>query len=272
MNIKYYWINIDKSIYRKAFMEQQFNYFNIDNQRISAITPEKLNEVIDDKPPYFCGNNCCAYNNFNDCKFEYSCSASHLEAIKEGFKSGADYFIVCEDDIYFPFKLDFKGLIETLPKDFEIFQMMVLDEEANHKLYNDLYKNNVSFIEFNPTQRLFSTGMYLITRDGAKKLLQSFMNDKTNKYNFSNKNIIKQADFLIYMSAKTYTSTFPFCVPNSKFISEIHPHHYHIHMASINKIKENINNNQLLNRFIVDYYPFEDFDKLFLNNTSRSCS
>ena len=265
MNIKYYWINVDTSIHRKVFMELQFKYFNIDNQRISAITPEKLNTYIEDKPPYFCGNSCCYYNNCNDCKFEYSCSTSHLEAINEGYKSGAEYFIVCEDDIYFPFKLDFNKIIKQLPANLEILQMMVLDHDANHILYNDFYKNNINFVEYNPTKRYFSTGMYLITRKGAEKILKIFIDTNTNKYNLSNYNVIKQADFLIYMSVNTYTSTFPFCIPNTKFISEIHPNHYYLHIISIKKIKENIENDKLNNGFIIDYYNFEDFDKIFMS-------
>jgi len=250
-------------------MEQQFKYFNIDNQRIRAITPEILPIIINDKPPYFCGNNCCLYNNCNDCKFEYACSASHLQAIKEGYNSGADYFIVCEDDIYFPFKIDFDNLIKELPTDLDIFQMMVLDDEANQTLYNDFYKKKINFIEFNPAKRLFSTGMYLITHKGAEKILKLFTDTTTNKYDFSDKKICKQADFLIYMSVKTYTSTFPFSIPNSKFISEIHPHHYHLHMLSINRIKENILNDNLNNKFIIDYYNFDDFDKIFMSVLSK---
>ena len=109
--MKYYWINIDSSVYRKIFMELQFNLSNINNQRISAITPELLSQVLEDKPPYKCGNSVCNYNDFRDCPFEFSCICSHLTAIKEGYNSGEDYFIVCEDDIYFPFKINYDDLL-----------------------------------------------------------------------------------------------------------------------------------------------------------------
>jgi len=264
MNIKYYWINIDKSIHRKIYMEEQFKYFNINNQRITAITPENLIDVQEDKPPYFCGNNgSCGHNNHNDCKFEYSCSCSHLNAIKEGYKSGDNYFIVCEDDIYFPFKIDFEKIIKNLPDNWEIFQLMILDEGANDKLYNDYYKKNINFIDFNPMKCLYSTGMYLINRNGAKKILDLFINKETNKYNFKNA-IIKQADFLLYMNVKTYTTTFPFCHPNPIFISEIHPNHYYNHLKAINKIMSIINDNKLSNIFINDYYSFDDFSKIYV--------
>jgi GR25 family glycosyltransferase involved in LPS biosynthesis len=258
MNIKFFWINIDKSVGRRKFMEKQFEFTQTPNLRISAITPEKLPEVLEDKPPFFCGNSCCLNNNCNDCKFEYSCICSHLDAIKEGYKSGDDYFIVCEDDIYFPFKIDFNKMISILPNEIDIIQMMVLDCEGNDYLY-DLYKNkNALFTVFNPSKRLFSTGMYLISRKGAEKLLNICINKETNKYDLANVNCIKQADFLLYMNVNTYTSTFPFCFPTLQFISEIHHHHYFIHKCSIDKIKSIIIDNQLTHPFISEYYPFDD--------------
>lgn len=248
MNIKYFWINIDKSTQRSFFMEEQFKMNNIPNQRVSAITPETLSEYIEDKPPYYCGNSICDYNDHKECPLEYSCTTSHLNAIKEGYKSGDDYFVVCEDDIFFPFKIDYDKIIETLPDDFDIFQMMVLDQEGNQYIYNDcLKKNGDIFIKFDHEKRLFSTGMYLISRKGAEKILDIFTNKSSLKFDFTNINSIKQADFILYMYVNTYTSTFPLCFPTLFFISEIHPYHYYFHKNAIetiiNNINDNINNN-----------------------------
>ncbi len=260
MNIKYFWINIDKSLDRRLFMEEQFKQKEIDNQRISAVTPEKLEWILEDKPPYYCGNECCLHNKCNDCKYEYSCTCSHLEAIKEGYKSGADYFVVCEDDIYFPFKIDWNKMIGVLPKDFDIVQLMVLDVDGNKTLYDDYYKTKQAlFISFDPSKRLFSTGMYLISRNGAKQLLNLCINKKTLKYDFREINVVRQADFFLYINVKTFTSTFPFCYPTLLFISEIHPHHYMLHKYSIDKILSIIDDNQLMHPFVIDYYPFHNF-------------
>jgi hypothetical protein len=46
MNIKFFWINIDGSDKRKEFMEKQFKKLNIDNIRVSAITPKDFPEVL----------------------------------------------------------------------------------------------------------------------------------------------------------------------------------------------------------------------------------
>jgi GR25 family glycosyltransferase involved in LPS biosynthesis len=270
--MKYYWININSSVYRKIFMEIQFNISNTDNFRISAITPELLPEILEDKPPYKCGNVVCSYNNFRDCPFEFSCICSHLSAIKEGYNSGDDYFIVCEDDIYFPFKINYDELIKNLPHDCHILQMMVLDTDAYDNIYKNNYKNNNEiFIKFNPQMKLFSTGMYLISRKGAEILLNLTYNPN-GKFDLSKINIIRQADFLLYLSVNTYTTTIPYCLPYVKFLSEIHPHHYHIHQLSINKINEvhnDLNENDFNKIFINEKLSFNDFDNLYINLISR---
>ena len=121
MNLKYYWINIESSIKRREFMENQFFKLSYNNKRIDAITPDNFLEILEDKPPYFCGNDCCLLNDCNDCKFEYACICSHLKAIQEGYNNGDEYFIICEDDILIPYNIDFENLIKNLPKDFDIF-------------------------------------------------------------------------------------------------------------------------------------------------------
>lgn len=251
MNIKYYWINIDKCNERRLYMEEQFKEKQINNLRINASTPESLINDINDNPPYFCGNPYCLYNNCNDCKFEYSCIASHLRAIKKGYEELTDenYFIVCEDDIFIPFKPNFNLIIENLPKDFDIFQMMVLDKDASEKLYNNHYKKQEYYVKHDVTKSYWSTGMYLISKNGAKKLIDFFYDNNTNKFHINKGNSVKQADVLLYVFCNTYTSTIPLCVPNLNFISEIHPHHMILHRNSIIKMCEIANEG-------LQIYPF----------------
>ena len=259
MNLKFYWINIESSIKRKEFMENQFIKLSYDNKRINAITPDNFDDILEDKPPYYCGNQCCLHNNCNDCKFEYACICSHLKAIKEGFDNGDDFFIVCEDDILFPFTIDFQKLINNLPKDFDIFQMMVLDEDANDFLYNCFINNDIC-VKFNHKYCFYSTGMYLITRNGASKILDKMINKNSLKFDLRNINTFKQADFILYLNANTYTSTFPLCIPNINLLSEIHPQHFYIHKKAIIKILDIMNNS--------NKYPF--ITNLVINNDKKN--
>lgn len=261
MKLKYYWINIDNAIERSNFMKLQFKIHNIENERIPAITPETLATVLEDKPPYFCGYPECLDNKCADCIIEYSTLCSHFQAIKAGYNSGADYFIICEDDIYFPFKLNFDLMIKNLPQNFDIIQMMVIS--AGHtEFFNDkYYANNILFLNYNPITP--SAGFYLITHKGAEKLLNLYTNKITNKYDFNNCNFLKLADVLIFQSATTYVSTLPFCFPNINFKSQIHQHHYENHKLAYDMIRTKIKEDKMKHPFIIDYYPFEDFEKLF---------
>ena len=262
MNLTYYWINIEKTIDRKQFMEKQFKLRNINNIRINAISPDLLNNVLDDKPPYFCGYPECKDNNCVDCPIEYSVLCSHLEAIKEGYKSGDEYFIVCEDDIYFPFEIDFKKMIEYFNStEIEIIQMMVISANHTDIFYKNFYEKNILFINHIPITP--SAAFYLISRKGAEKLLNTYINKETGKFNFLNCKYLKLADVLIYQSTNSCVSTFPLCVPNIKFKSQIHPHHYEAHKNAYEKIMDIINNTNKKNPFITKYYPWEDFEKLF---------
>jgi GR25 family glycosyltransferase involved in LPS biosynthesis len=264
MNIKYYWINIDKSVERREFMEKQFNFLNIDNQRISAITPTNLSNFIEDKEPYLCGYCECIENNGKNCKYEYSTLCSHLNAIKEGYNSNADYFIVCEDDIYLNIKLNFENIIKTLPYDFDIFQMVVITKFHAELLYKNFYKNMISYINHVPITP--SAAFYLITHNGAKRILDLYTNKTTGKFDFQNSSFIKIADVLIYLSVNTYVSTIPLCIPNINFKSQIHEEHSDFHKQAQEKILEVLSNIDIdKNPFIIHYYSIEDFDRLQCN-------
>ena len=262
MNLTYYWINIDNAINRKNFMEEQFKLRNLNNVRISAITPNKLDEILEDKPPFFCGYPECKDNKCCDCPIEYSVLCSHLEAIKEGYKSGEEYFIVCEDDIYMPFNIDFKKMLNYLPTEVEIIQMMVISANHTEHFYNNFYKKNIMFINHIPITP--SAAFYLMSRKGAEKLLNTFINKATGKYDFINYKHLKLADVLVFHNCNTAVSTYPLCIPNINFKSQIHQHHYELHKNAYEKIMEKINNKtDMKNPFIKDYYPWEDFEKLF---------
>ena len=254
MNIKFFWINIDGSNERKEFMEKQFKKLNIDNIRISAIIPKDFPEVLEEQEPYFCGNPECLETNKKNCKFEYGCVSSHIKALREALRTNDNYFMIIEDDIVMPFKINFDKLINQMPPDAEIIQMMILYANTVELLNNHLYSKGVKFIKYQKI--LPSTGMYLITRKGAEKLVNLYYNENTNKYNFTNFKDIKAADILLYSSVCTYATTFPYCYPNIKLISEIHPDHINNELSATNAIrkvmKENNNDEFILNNYFED--------------------
>ena len=249
--ITFYWINMNKSIDRRKYMEIQFENKKIRNKRVTGITPEILASVLEDDPPYFCGYSECLENNMKNCKIEYSCLCSHIEAIKAGYESGEEYFIVCEDDININFKLDINKLIQNRPINCEIIQMMIISNNHSNFFYNEFYKKGYLFASAN--YLVPSAAYYFITRKGAKTILDMYLNPITNKYTFKDTKIMKIADYLIYKSVNSCISTFPLCINSLQFESNIHVEHFNDHKNAYEKIFQ-IQKDYKSHPFIIEKY------------------
>jgi len=92
--MKHYWINLDKNKLRNHFMMSQFEKMRFENYRISAVTPDDFDELLVQKRPLT-----CKYPGCVTCEYEFACLCSHIKAMREGIKSGDDYFVILEDDI-----------------------------------------------------------------------------------------------------------------------------------------------------------------------------
>ena len=112
--MKYFWINIDRSIERKKFMEEQFKRLNIENYRISAVTPNDFENVLVQKPPLSCN-----YPGCTTCTYEFACLCSHIKAMQEGLKTNDKFFVIVEDDMFLPFNINYDKLISNLPPNIE---------------------------------------------------------------------------------------------------------------------------------------------------------
>ena len=227
--MKHYWINIDKTIDRRLFMEEQFKNNKLDNERISAITPKDFDKVLHDKRPLTCKHPGCT-----SCEYEYACISSHIKAIMEGLKKiHNDWFVVMEDDIIIPFDINYNKLISELPKDAELVQLLILYGPTVKTLYNVLTTQNIKFIKWQ--YLLPSTGMYIISRIGAEKLVSKYF--RNNKYDFTSCEYQVVADVALYSSINSYATTFPFAYPNMELVSEIHPDHFEAHKSTSLDIK-----------------------------------
>ena len=229
--IKHFWINVDKNEKRKTFMETQFKSIGIKNYRISAITPNDFDNVLAQKRPLSCKHPGCT-----SCEYEYACISSHIKALQHALNVSQDsneWFVIMEDDIYLPFDIDYYKLIQDAPKDAELIQTLILYGPTVKILY-DLHLQNIKFIKWQ--YLLPSTGMYLISRKGAEKLVNMFF--KNNKYDFSSSPFQIVADVTLYSSINSYATTFPFAYPNIDMGSEIHPDHLKAHSAAIKDIKD----------------------------------
>lgn len=232
--MKHIWINIDTNEKRKAFMYKQFNENNIENIRVSAITPFMFDKVLH--------NNhtrplTCKYPGCVTCDYEFACLCSHMKAMQECLKYDDEYFVIMEDDISLPFLIDYNNLINATQKKFDILQLLILYNNTIESLNNVFKEKNILFIKWQ--YLLPSTGMYIISRKSAEKLVNMYFNE--NKYDFSKFNGQIVADVLLYKSVNTICSTIPYCYPNIDMGSEIHPDHLLSHQKATDSIKKVIN-------------------------------
>lgn len=232
--MKHIWINIDKNEKRKAFMYKQFNENNIENIRVSAITPLMFDKVLH--------NNhtrplTCKYPDCVTCDYEFACLCSHIKAMQECLKYEDEYFVIMEDDISLPFLIDYNKLINATEKKFDILQLLILYNNTIESLNNVFKEKNILFIKWQ--YLLPSTGMYIISRQSAEKLVTLYFNE--NKYDFTKFDGQIVADVLLYQSVNTICSTIPYCYPNIDMGSEIHPEHLLSHQKAVDSIKKVIN-------------------------------
>ena len=229
--MKHYWINIDRNVKRKEFMNNQYEKNNIEHVRVSAVTPQDFNTVLAHDRPLT-----CKYPGCTTCEYEFACLCSHIKAMQEGLKSGDDYFVIMEDDIYMPFVIDYDSLVADMPNDAEILQMLILYGNTVVQFYKLYMTSSRKYCKWQ--YLLPSTGMYLITRKGAERLVNMFYDDEKNMYNFHSSPYQIVADVLLYETATTYATTLPYGYPDSDMGSEIHPDHLSAQGNAIKVIKE----------------------------------
>ena len=240
--MKYFWININSCIKRRIFMEKQF--INIDNERIIAKTPQTINfdNIIKNVDSTNTGN-------------EYGCILSHIYAIKKGYEEGHKYFFVVEDDMHI-IKFNDNKLLSII-NDYEIrhnckIEMLQIFTNG-HPLIIEMYNKN--FINENELirkrdQDYPGTGCYLISHEGAKKLLDKFViNFEEEKFDLSY-SFWCCADNILYKSINSYILTYPVMISTIEFGSEIHNNHVMNHKIANDFIQTIHNKNNQMYRFI----------------------
>jgi GR25 family glycosyltransferase involved in LPS biosynthesis len=243
--MKHYWINIEKCVDRREYMEDQFNKKNIDNIRIEAETPNTIKE-------YQIRRN---EKSIEATQEELSCIISHLKAIKKGYEDGDPYFCIVEDDMVIE-KINFDKIFtyikiaeECSDEPIDILQLHTNGHPSVIKMYNE------NFLKYNELikKRDYdypSAGYYLISRQGAKKLLEKYVISE-NAYDLSHKECEwSAADNIIYIAVNSWILTYPITISNVNYGSTIHPEHLYNHEYCNNVNRDIWNQNNQLNRFL----------------------
>ena len=200
-----YYINLDGQPERKAYMEKQFECWNIENYtRISAYDgrEDDLSDIIKGRYPS------------DMLTGEIGCTTSHLKALKEFLKTDEKYAIIMEDDVdmstVFHWSFTWNDFYSKIPYDWDVVQLAIICTGALHARIHKRFVND------------FSTACYMITRHHAEKLVK--FHCRGDKYKIDQG--VKPravADDLIYNSGITYAC--PLLLYKIELGSSIHPEH-----------------------------------------------
>jgi GR25 family glycosyltransferase involved in LPS biosynthesis len=189
------WINLDRSIDRKDYMNNLLSNISVPNTRISAVDGKNLEyyQLQNLKSSYKLSNS------------EKACSLSHIKAINylKNHNINGNYFMVCEDDISFDnlqyFKKNLKTIIEEAPE----FDILLI-----YKTYDKEFKNNYenwkdSFDE-SELKHISGAASYIISRNGIDKLCKIAINPiDSDEFIFDDKEF-HVSDIYLYKNLDTY--------------------------------------------------------------------
>ena len=202
-----YYLNLDGHPERREFMEEQFEYWEIENyERISAYDgrDDDLGHILKGRYPDLMSSG------------EIGCTTSHLKAIKKFYEeSDAPYAIIMEDDCSLElvrfWNFTWQDFYSKIPYDWDVVQIAIICTGDIHVRLHKRFVND------------FSTACYLITRHHAEKLIRLHCRPH-DKYKIDQG--VKPravADDLIYNSGNTYS--IPLLLYNISLGSDIHPEH-----------------------------------------------
>tara|TARA_B100000963_G_scaffold361971_2_gene401460 strand:- start:5500 stop:7107 length:1608 start_codon:yes stop_codon:yes gene_type:complete len=219
-SINLYFINLDSSKDRLEFMENSIN---------------STNELLKNKNFKIVPNRVAAadFGRFINQKI-LACTFSHVKAIEQAYKNNDNIAIICEDDVDISF-LDenyyyFIDSLKYLTEDCEIIQGYTINNHFYYKNILNICRWNINFQ---------GTQFYIITRNGMKKIIKKFFIN--NKFTFPIRCKL-DADFIIYNTCNTFTSSIPLCIENALvFNSIIEPRRHNI----MNKRAYNVCKNRI---------------------------
>lgn len=196
--LKIYYINLDRSVDRKIFIEKELDKYKLYNERICAIDGNNLDEQIKLKK-YKCFYRDGYLNNY-----EKACTLSHIKAIKTAYDNDDKYAIIIEDDCCFKYiRFQKKKIIDLFDDEIDLIQLMIIcNPDELEYLKNEKNIINKGFKS--------STGAYVISRTGMKKILDSEYIEN-----------LSEADHFLYHKLNVYHTTKPYFRDNINYGTQI---------------------------------------------------
>lgn len=210
-----YWINMDKSKTRKVSMEKMLDQIGFRHFRVRGVTPQEIYIPPDVEStwrtakcklqtdwiaPDKLANNfsyttknieenwnqhtiytsaLCGRGKNKNLPKELGCTTSHLIAMYQAIYSTtatSRYALIVEDDVFFPFDVDYEALTASAPKGFGILQLFNSNEGTLEETWKR-YVANPSYLWAEKQAKKYfdfwSTCAYLIDRVAMKAVVDS---------------------------------------------------------------------------------------------------
>jgi GR25 family glycosyltransferase involved in LPS biosynthesis len=205
-----YWINMDKSIARRKNMERHLDEIGFRHFRVRGLTPKEI-YIPDDiestwrtaacqletswKPPPMSiiqqntsseyarytsyTASLCGRGKKKNTPKELGCTTSHLMAMYRAIYSKtakSRYALIVEDDVQFPFDIDYNLLTASAPSDFGILQLFNSNLKSMERTWSE-YQSKGPLWTLRTLKQFdyWSTCAYLIDRQVMKPVIDAIL-------------------------------------------------------------------------------------------------
>jgi len=193
-----YYMSLEECVDRQKNMNDQFSKYNISLTPIISKRFSESNDSVSGK--YLHQLNAGTAG----------CCVSHLKAIKHWYENYNENFaFFCEDDLsletieYWDFT--WEEFVKTLPMDYDCIQLLTIRQDFDTFSIRDRYWND------------WGATAYIITREYAKKLIDTYIKGDTFHLEIPNCEIMPLIENILFTTGKTYTV--PLFVENIEFDS-----------------------------------------------------
>jgi GR25 family glycosyltransferase involved in LPS biosynthesis len=231
-HIPLYFINLDRSKDRLTYLNESISKTNTELKTHNiSIKPIRIS-AVDGKDKKNIDNIVIKYPKTQQTNYELACTFSHLQTIKRAYDDKCEYAIISEDDMditYFgKYYNIFINIMKNANKFIDIIQLYTIQPPQENK---NIYTNDIPLIKWKHDN--WSTGMYIINKNGMKKIINKFYSN--NKININSTIKSLTAENIIYTYVNTYTSTIPFAIDNMTTNSLIRNDLPECHYISVKK-------------------------------------
>ena len=229
IDVPVYYINMDRSVDRRKFMENQFKLLNINSpNRIPGVPGNSLDNIL--FGAYGDISYAIEYTDLSPS--EVGCTLSHLQAIKTAYENNEHVALILEDDASLSLVPFWDGklsdIIANAPIDWEIIQLFCMHPPTIVKSSFTLHDID------NPCH---STTAYLINRKGMDRMLSATKGPNQRFHIRKEHAPAGTSDQFVYALVRTYILHKSLFVPlNHTLTSTIHTEHGDTHRVRANTV------------------------------------